>query len=78
MSTPTYQVGRYLQVTPTDVFMTFGEHSGCLIQDVPDDYLRWALRTLDNAPEEFHTLIRAELHRRKHEGCIAFSFGDDE
>lgn len=74
---PSYRVGTYLEVTPDLVLFTFGKHKGTDIVDVPADYLRWALHEILDAPEEFHELIRAELHRRQHEGVGVFDFEEE-
>lgn len=80
MSAPVagYNVGTYLLVTPLGTGFTFGKHRGTDIADVPIDYLRWCLREITDAPEEFGKIIRDELHRRKHAGVGSFDFEEDE
>ncbi len=64
----------YLVDTPFGPRMDFGKHKGEALQGVPVDYLRWCLREISDAPEEFSKIIRAELHRRQHEGVETFDF----
>jgi hypothetical protein len=66
----------YLLMDPPNVIMDFGKHKGSLLSDAPVDYLRWALREIEDAPEAFRQVLRDELHRRLHEGVGEFSFED--
>jgi len=68
------QIGMYLEITCGKTFVIFGKHKGEALEDVPDDYLRWALREITDAPEEFGKVIRDELHRRMHAGVGSFDF----
>lgn len=77
MSMPAYNVGSYMRVSPLDAVFTFGKHNGTSIREVPIDYLRWCLREITDGPEEFPQLIRAELHRRQHEGVTTFDFEEE-
>lgn len=66
------------QVYLIGTIFNFGKHRDSDIVDVPSGYLRWCLREITDAPEEFHEEIRAELDRRKHEGVGSFDFDDDD
>jgi uncharacterized protein (DUF3820 family) len=72
-----------------DGCLAFGEHKGVLLADVPDTYLKWVIRTFEEdawqkptgSPErlallECVKLVRAERHRRKHEGVAAMDLGE--
>lgn len=67
----------YLVDTPFGPRIDFGKHRGEALCGVPIDYLRWALREITDAPEEFRTIVRNEIHRRAHEGVGEFSFLED-
>lgn len=67
-------MSRYLDKTPIGEFLLFGKHAGEKITEVPLDYLRWCLREIKDAPDEFHTSIRKELDRRRHEGVGSLDF----
>lgn len=48
-----------------DTTMPFGKWRGHLIEDIPSDYLGWALRGMDHADEELRRQMREELNRRR-------------
>jgi uncharacterized protein (DUF3820 family) len=75
---PRQQIGMYLEITCGRTFVTFGKHKGESLEDVPEEYLRWALREITDGPEEFGKIVRDELHRRKHAGCLSFEFTEGE
>lgn len=68
----------YLFCTPQGHRLNFGKHLGQRLEDVPVDYIRWALHEVVDAPEQFREILRAELDRRKHAGVGTLDFGEEE
>jgi Putative quorum-sensing-regulated virulence factor len=44
--------------------MTFGKHRGEPVEDVPTNYLEWAIRTCNNLDFHLRDAIQRELSRR--------------
>jgi uncharacterized protein (DUF3820 family) len=62
------------------IHLDFGKHRGKPISEVPDDYLCWILREINDEDDEqvnaLREAVNAERHHRKHEGVGTFDFGE--